>query len=377
MVIPEKLPARISSSTPARFGVALLATVVALLLARAIYALAGGSSPYFVVFAAVAFSAWICGNGPALASLAVSLLSLDYWFIPPIHSMRILYAVDRVNFLAFLFAAVVILAIAEANVRERERLRSAAGELEEKVRERTGELDHANYSLRHLTARLLNLQDEERRRIARELHDNAGQALSALAMNLGAVAEDLGRLMKTAGTVADSASMVRQMSDDIRTMSYLLHPPLLDEMGLAPALRWYVEGFAERSKIAVDLECSNNFGRFSREVETAIFRIVQECLINIHRHSGSPTAAITVSWSDNYVRLDIRDNGKGITTEMRKQMESGGTLGVGVRGMRERVSQLGGNLKISSEGTGTGTRIVVLLPAAEVDQPQQAASAAG
>jgi len=376
MVIPEKLPARISSSTPARFGVALLATVVALLLARAIYALAGGSSPYFVVFAAVAFSAWICGNGPALASLAVSLLSLDYWFIPPIHSMRILYAVDRVNFLAFLFAAVVILAIAEANVRERERLRSAAGELEEKVRERTGELDHANYSLRHLTARLLNLQDEERRRIARELHDNAGQALSALAMNLGAVAEDLGRLMKTAGTVADSASMVRQMSDDIRTMSYLLHPPLLDEMGLAPALRWYVEGFAERSRIAVDLECSNNFGRFSREVETAIFRIVQECLINIHRHSGSPTAAITVSWSDNYVRLDIRDNGKGITTEMRKQMESGGTLGVGVRGMRERVSQLGGNLKISSEGTGTGTRIVVLLPAAEVDQPQQAASAA-
>jgi len=377
MVIPEKLPARISSSTPARFGVALLATVVALLLARAIHALAGGSSPYFVVFAAVAFSAWICGNGPALASLAVSLLSLDYWFIPPIHSMRILYAVDRVNFMAFLFAAVVILAIAEANVRERERLRSAAGELEEKVRERTGELDHANYSLRHLTARLLNLQDEERRRIARELHDNAGQALSALAMNLGAVAEDLGRLMKTAGTVADSASMVRQMSDDIRTMSYLLHPPLLDEMGLAPALRWYVEGFAERSKIAVDLECSNNFGRFSREVETAIFRIVQECLINIHRHSGSPTAAITVSWSDNYVRLDIRDNGKGITTEMRKQMESGGTLGVGVRGMRERVSQLGGNLKISSEGTGTGTRIVVLLPAAEVDQPQQAAIAAG
>jgi len=377
MVIPEKLPARISSSTPARFGVALLATVVALLLARAIYALAGGSSPYFVVFAAVAFSAWICGNGPALASLAVSLLSLDYWFIPPIHSMRILYAVDRVNFLAFLFAAVVILAIAEANVRERERLRSAAGELEEKVRERTGELDHANYSLRHLTARLLNLQDEERRRIARELHDNAGQALSALAMNLGAVAEDLGRLMKTAGTVADSASMVRQMSDDIRTMSYFLHPPLLDEMGLAPALRWYVEGFAERSKIAVDLECSNNFGRFSREVETAIFRIVQECLINIHRHSGSPTAAITVSWSDNYVRLDIRDNGKGITIEMRKQMESGGTLGVGVRGMRERVSQLGGNLKISSEGTGTGTRIVVLLPAAEIDQPQQAASAAG
>jgi two-component system NarL family sensor kinase len=177
--------------------------------------------------------------------------------------------------------------------------------------------------------------------------------------------------------VADSASMVRQMSDDIRTMSYLLHPPLLDEMGLAPALKWYVEGFAERSKIAVDLECSKDFGRLSREAETAIFRIVQECLINIHRHSGSPTAAIQITWSGSHVRLEIRDNGKGISPEMRQQMESGGTVGVGVRGMRERVSQLGGSLEISSAGAGMGTRIVVRLPAAEVDQTEQAARAAG
>jgi signal transduction histidine kinase len=348
-----------------------------LLVDRATSALAGSSLPYFTAFAAVAFSTWFCGTGPAVASLALSLLTVDYWFIPPTHSLRIMHTVDRANFLAFLFAAVVIVVIAEANLRERDRLRNAAGALEEKVQERTAALDHANHSLRHLTARLLNLQDEERRRIARELHDNAGQALTALAMNLGAVAEDLGQLMKTAGKVADSAGMVRQMSDDIRTMSYLLHPPLLDEMGLAPALRWYVEGFAERSKIAVDLKCSKEFGRLPREVETAIFRIVQECLINIHRHSGSATAAVQIAWLDGQVRLEITDHGKGISPQMRDQMESGGTVGVGVRGMRERVRQLGGSLKISSDDAGTGTRIVVRLPAAEVSQTEEAATAAG
>ncbi len=360
MDIPGTLSKRISASVPARFGVALLATLLALLVDRATSALAGSSLPYFTAFAAVAFSTWFCGTGPAVASLVLSLLTVDYWFIPPTHSLRIMHTVDRANFLAFLFAAIVIVVIAEANLRERNRL-----------------LDHANHSLRHLTARLLNLQDEERRRIARELHDNAGQALTALAMNLGAVAEDLGQLMKTAGKVADSASMVRQMSDDIRTMSYLLHPPLLDEMGLAPALRWYVEGFAERSKISVDLECSKEFGRLPREVETAIFRIVQECLINIHRHSGSATAAVQVAWLDGHVRLEVTDHGKGISPQMRDQMESGGTVGVGVRGMRERVRQLGGSLKISSDDTGTGTRVVVRLPATEVSQTEEAARAAG
>ena len=377
MDIPGTLSTRISASVPARFGVALLATLLASLVDRATSTLAGSSLPYFTAFAAVAFSTWFCGTGPAIASLALSLLTVDYWFIPPTHSLRIMHTVDRANFLAFLCAAVVIIAIAEANLRERDRLRSAAGALEEKVQERTAALDHANHSLRHLTARLLNLQDEERRRIARELHDNAGQALTALAMNLGAVAEDLGQLMKTAGKVADSASMVRQMSDDIRTMSYLLHPPLLDEMGLAPALRWYVEGFAERSKIAVDLECSKEFGRLPREVETAIFRIVQECLINIHRHSGSATAAVQIAWLDGHVRLEVMDHGKGISPQMRDQMESGGTVGVGVRGMRERVRQLGGSLKISSDDAGTGTRIVVRLPATEVSQTEEAARAAG
>ena len=367
---------RISASTPARYVIALFATLLALLIARSMKALPGASSQYLMALAGVAFSTWFCGTGPAIASLSLSLLTIDFWLIPPTSSLQTLHMADWVNLLVFLFGAIAIVTIGEANLREQERWRNAERELEEKVQERTGELDRANQSLRRLTGRLLNLQDEERRRIARELHDNAGQALAALSMTLGAVTEDLGGLVKTAAMVADSASMVRQMSEDIRTMSYLLHPPLLDEMGLAPALKWYVEGFSERSKIAVDLECSN-IGRLPLEVETAIFRIVQECLINVHRHSGSPTAAIQVTREDSYVHLEVRDNGSGITPELRDQMEFGGTVGVGIRGMRERVSQLGGSLEIKSEGPGKGTRITVRLPAREVAQTQEKASVAG
>jgi signal transduction histidine kinase len=172
--------------------------------------------------------------------------------------------------------------------------------------------------------------------------------------------------------VADSAGLVQEMSNDIRTMSYLLHPPMLDETGLAPALRWYVDGFAERSKIAVDLECAEDLGRLSREVETAIFRLVQECLTNIHRHSGSPTAEIQILRLDGVVRVEIKDQGQGLSTEKRAQMESGGTVGVGIRGIRERVGQLGGSLEINSDGIGSGTCIVVRLPAVEAARDRDA-----
>src|ERR1700722_5876402 len=363
MTTPGTLPRGTSARIAVRLGVALVVTLLALLIAKTLFA--SGLAPYFTAFAAVAICTRFCGTGPAVASLALSSLAIDYWFIAPTNSLRIMDAADLVNFFAFLFAAVLVIAIGEFNLREQGRLRNATGALEEKGQERTFELDPPNQSLRQLTGQLLNLQDEERRRIARELHDNAGQALSVLSMNLSAVGEDLGRIVKTVGTVADSASMVRQMSDDIRTMSYLLHPPLLDEMGLAPALKWYVEGFAERSKIAVDLRCGREIGRLPRAVETAIFRIVQECLINIHRHSGSLTAAIQIDSVDDFVQLEVRDHGTGISPELRRQMETGGTLGVGLRGMRERASQLGGSLEISADETQQGTCIMVRLPAKE------------
>jgi signal transduction histidine kinase len=263
---------------------------------------------------------------------------------------------------AFLLVSGILIAMGEARRRRENLLWSEQAELEEAVQQRTVELDRTNQNLRELSARLLQLQDDERRRIARELHDSVGQMLAALGMNLAAVGTDIERLTKISNTVNDSAALVKELSKEVRTISHLLHPPLLDEAGLASALRWYVEGFAQRSKIEVDLEFPKDFGRLPREAETAIFRTVQECLTNIHRHSESPTATIRIAATDNHVRVEVEDRGKGIPPEKQFEMTSTGTPGVGIRGMRERLRQLGGSLDIHSNGKGT--LIVAGIPVA-------------
>jgi signal transduction histidine kinase len=278
----------------------------------------------------------------------------------------------------FVAACAVMVAIGERLGRDNEELRAAQGDLEEKVAQRTGELDAANQSLGELTARLLKLQDEERRRIARELHDSVGQTLAALSMNLSTIGGDIAKLAKTASAVTDSAALVADMTADIRTISYLLHPPLLDESGLSSALRWYIEGFAERSKIKVELKVPDDFGRLPSDLETAIFRVVQECLTNIHRHSESPVARVRVANSGEDVRVEVEDDGKGIPPEKQGEIMSSGLPGVGVRGMRERLRQLGGSLEIRSAGAGKGTVVVVRLPlvAATPDPPETASAMA-
>jgi PAS domain S-box-containing protein len=216
------------------------------------------------------------------------------------------------------------------------------------------ERKRSDESLRLLTGQLLHLQDQERRRIARELHDSAGQVLAALGMNLSLVESENGNnTPRAAKAIRESIDLVQELSRELRTISHLLHPPLLDEVGLAPGLRSYLDGFTERSKIRVDLEIPEELGRLPQEFETAIFRIVQECLTNIHRHSGSPVARICITRSDSQVSLEVEDRGKGIPPEKREAMESGGTPGVGIRGMRERLRQLGGSLEIKSTETGT------------------------
>jgi signal transduction histidine kinase len=182
-------------------------------------------------------------------------------------------------------------------------------------------------------------------------------------MNLSAVRTDIERLAKTADALTDSEGLVQEMSTEVRTISHLLHPPLLDEAGLMSALRWYVEGFALRSKIKVDLDLPDDFGRLPRESETAIFRVVQECLTNIHRHSQSPVAKIHLRQRDHQVLVEIEDNGKGIPPEKQAQVASAGAPGVGIRGMRERLRQLGGTLEVNS--SGAGTIITIWLPIAE------------
>jgi PAS domain S-box-containing protein len=206
---------------------------------------------------------------------------------------------------------------------------------------------------REFSGKVLQMQDAERRRIARELHDSAGQIIAALQMNLIPL-EEQSRAMdaKFADTLQQSLDYLQQLSTELRTVSYLLHPPLLDEAGLPSALRWFIEGFAERSKIAVELELSPELGRLSQDMEMTLFRLVQECLTNIHRHSGSTRATITVIASPTEVTLEVRDYGKGMLeagSDGRSQIR----YGVGIQGMRERVRQLNGNFEIRSQGMGT------------------------
>ncbi len=272
----------------------------------------------------------------------------------------------------FLLFSGLIIALGESNRRSLTRrewaegkLREAHDELERKVQERTAELNLANDSLRELSGRLQQLRDDERRQIARELHDSVGQLLAALGMNFDAITMDSPNLDPAAiRTISDSRAMVEQISSEIRTISYLLHPPLLDVAGLASALHWYVDGFSERSKIKVDLQIPETLGRLSDEMEIAIFRMVQECLTNIHRHSGSESATIRLIQDNRrMVVVEVRDAGKGISPEKSLAMRTAGRAGVGFRGMRERLRQLGGTLRIDSNPTGT--TVIASLPVQE------------
>jgi signal transduction histidine kinase len=352
--------ARVSERSGTRYAVALLATLVALLLRLVLNPILGDAIPYVALVPAVAFSAWYCGVGPSIVSVVLALAGARYWFLVPVHSFGIVDRVQAIGILVFVSASGILIAMGEARRRSEQGLWAARREVEETVRERTAELDRSNQSLRELSARFLQLQDEERRRIARELHDSVGQMLAALGMNLDAVGTDLERLTKVAKAVNDSAVLVQELSQEVRTISHLLHPPLLDEAGLASALRWYIDGFAQRSQIQVDLEFPEDFDRLSREAETAIFRTIQECLTNIHRHSESTTATIRIAASDSHVRVEVGDRGKGIPPEKQFEMGATGVTGVGIRGMRERLRQLGGSLEIHSNGGGT--LVVARLP---------------
>jgi signal transduction histidine kinase len=320
--------------------------------------------------------------GPSVTLAAVGAFGARYLFVAPRYSLSIPDLAQSVGLLAFGAAALAIIAIGEYVRRDLTAMYESRTELEDMVRKRTAELDSANQNLGQLTARLLHLQDEERRRIARELHDSAGQTLAALSMNLASVGAELERLAKTASVVADSAALVTDMSTDIRTISYLLHPPLLDEAGLSSALTWYIKGFSERSKIDVALGIPEDFGRLPGDLETAIFRVVQECLTNIHRHSGSSTARISITREDHTVQVRVSDRGKGIPSQKRTEICSSATAtpGVGIRGMRERLRQLGGTLDVYSDGEGKGTIITARLPVTlavplESSAPTQSAAA--
>ncbi len=257
-----------------------------------------------------------------------------------------------------LIAAKEALELKSAELRESNQfLLEARDHLEKRVQERTAQLHAANDNLRQLSAELLQARDDEQRRLARELHDSVGQLLVGIAMNISVVQTETHKLSPAAAKcVSDNAHLLDQVSKEIRTMSYLLHPPLLDEAGLGAALDWYAEGFAERSQIKVDLNLAADLSRLPGDAEIAIFRIIQQCLTNIHRHSGSATASIRIYRQGDQIIVEVVDSGKGIPQEKIREITDSGRTGVGFAGMRERLRQLGGTLNIESDGNGTLVR---------------------
>jgi signal transduction histidine kinase len=213
---------------------------------------------------------------------------------------------------------------------------------------------------RRLSGRLLTLQDEERRRLARDLHDSTGQCLAALAMNLAVLGRATKELdARSRRALAESRSLADQCAREVRTFAYLLHPPLLDEVGLLSAVRWYAEGFASRSGIHVAMDLGQ-IGRLPGPVETTLFRVVQEGLTNVHRHASTTTASIRLAALADAVTLEIHDEGHGLRDPV---IHLSGTLpetlGVGIQGMRERVSQLGGTFDVEFTDSGTTVRVRV------------------
>jgi signal transduction histidine kinase len=234
--------------------------------------------------------------------------------------------------------------------------------LESRVQQRTHELKQAHETLRTLSGSLLQAHDEERRRVARELHDSAGQYLAAVQMNLTALANLAGASLgeSAQARLADTIDLVDRCTAEIRTLSYLLHPPLLDDVGLASAISWYVEGFSQRSGVAVSVDMPKDLARPSHEIETALFRIVQQSLANIHRHSDSKVARIRLSVENNRLAVEISDEGRGFAPEVLAKLRDNRQLpGVGISGMRERMNALRGTFDVISSESGTTVRVSV------------------
>jgi PAS domain S-box-containing protein len=246
-----------------------------------------------------------------------------------------------------------------------EALRKANEELGKEIvekKEAQRKLQESERSLRLLSGHLLRTQDEERRRIGRDLHDTIGQWLAVLKMKLDSLQSTIAPPgNQFSQSIGECSSMAEECMKEVRTLSYLLYPPMLEELGLKSAIPWCLEGFTHRSGIKTTFEISSGLPRLSRDVELAIFRVLQESLTNVHRHSGSPHAHIRVMMGDGLVSLEVIDDGKGIPREVLAEStkEDIGALGVGLRGMTERVRQLGGRLELSSNENGTTLRAMI------------------
>jgi PAS domain S-box-containing protein len=257
-----------------------------------------------------------------------------------------------------------------AEVRAAERLRDREVELRRLSESLDAEVRSRTRELQELSWQLMRTRDDERRHVARELHDSAGQSLAILGMQVDQLIAKAGNSSGISNQAEQLRETVRQLQSEIRTTSYLLYPPLLDESGLQAALSWYAAGLTERTGLEIDVEIPEMPTRLPRELDLVLFRFVQEALTNIHRHSGATRARISACQSGGYIRVEVADNGKGMSPEKLEQVRSAGS-GVGIRGMRERICQFQGSMEIDSDAHGTKICVALPIPAdSEHTQPQ-------
>ncbi len=392
-----------------RYTIAIAMAVVAILMRELLDPVLGHVAFYVTVYIAVAFSAIVCGFAPAVLSALLGFLGVFYWFVDPRHSFAVVRTAEIHGIVGFSLVCGVLIMLGDANGRKQTRLnqsiaqlkieaahrmeaearlKEAHEQLERHVAQRTVELtqalarlqsemeirSEAEAQLRHLSVRLMTLQDEERRRIARELHDSTGQTLSALKMAVASLQRSAHGIPRISGPIDDLNALADEALQEIRTTSYLLHPPLLDEAGFASAARWFVEGFSKRSNIEVECDIPHPSERLSKECELVLFRVLQETLTNVHRHSGASSASVRLTMDQGQLELQISDNGSGIEqTKLAQAEEPGRQLGVGIAGMRERIRKLGGRLDLQSGKAGT--KVSVSLAIASVIAPHIAAPA--
>jgi len=379
-----------------RFVLAVVTAILAVLLRGLLDPALGHVAFYATVYMTVAFCATLAGLAPAVLNAALGFLGIFYWFVDPRHSLSIPRSQAH-GVIGFFLVSAVLIALGVANRnkqlrlnatvlaltteaaerrRAEEALQRAHRELEQRVHERTNELsralarlkaeiserERAEGELRRLSVRLMALQDQERRRIARDLHDTTGQTLSAMKMNIALLQE----MSKTKPQLTELLNDLNALTDaalqEIRTTSYLLHPPLLDESGFVSAARWFVEGFAKRSGIQVSCDIPEQLERPPAHCELVLFRVLQESLTNVHRHSGASVASVLLVRDGSQLTLEISDNGSGIPPERLQRLhEAAQHSGVGFAGMRERVRELGGEFEIRSNSSGTTVSVCVPL----------------
>jgi signal transduction histidine kinase len=377
-----------STSPATRYALAVLITGAALLLRRLFDPVLGESGPFLPLYAAVAFTSVYFGTGPSILATLIGLIGSTYWFLSREDTVAVMSRSHLAFITGYLLVSGIIIVLSERRRRVVLMLEAAHDNLEYTVEERTRQLTEvlsklqaeintrreAEEAIRKLSVHLLRIQDDEHRRIARELHDSMGQTLAALKMTAGSLQHLVPPTPLGSKYFDEANGLIDQAIREMRTISYLLHPPLLDEVGFASAARWFVTGFAKRSGIEIKLAISTEL-RFAQSIELALFRVLQESLTNILRHSQSKTAEVRLDAQEQNIILSVKDYGIGIAPDrLEKFLLTGAEVGVGLGGMRERARDLGGKLELHNHGAGT--TVEVTLPVVKVAATQHSGLAA-